>query len=150
MANVTKITVDGVEYEIQGDQGPAGTTFTPSVSEQGVISWTNDGGKENPAPVDIAAAVDGVFEVTVSGSTPVITGANNTRYMCGEVSTISITPPVSGTAEVIFTSGSTAAVLTLPNTVKMPDWWTGVEANRIYDIIITDGVYGAVMSWALV
>lgn len=30
-----------------------GTTFTPSVSEAGVISWTNDGGKTNPTSVNI-------------------------------------------------------------------------------------------------
>ena len=35
-----------------GDARP-GTTFTPAVSEGGVISWTNDGGLENPAPVNI-------------------------------------------------------------------------------------------------
>lgn len=32
-------------------------TFIPSVSEAGVISWTNDGGEQNPSPVDIVAAV---------------------------------------------------------------------------------------------
>lgn len=39
-----------------------GTTFTPSVSEAGVISWTNDGGLPNPDPVDIKgpAGEDGV------------------------------------------------------------------------------------------
>ena len=87
----------------------------------------------------------------VTGSTPSITGVANTRYMCEEVSTISITPPDSGTIEVFFTSGTTPAVLTLPNTVKMPEWFdaTTLEANTIYDIIITDGVYGAVMTWAV-
>lgn len=30
-----------------------GATFIPSVSEEGIISWTNDGGLPNPAPVDI-------------------------------------------------------------------------------------------------
>lgn len=46
-----------------GPQGPAGTdgddgaTFTPAVSSAGVISWTNDGGKQNPQSVDIVAAV---------------------------------------------------------------------------------------------
>lgn len=34
-----------------------GVTFTPSVSSAGVISWTNDGGKQNPQPVDIPALV---------------------------------------------------------------------------------------------
>lgn len=33
-----------------------GTTFIPSVNE-GVLSWTNDGGLENPTPVDIVAEV---------------------------------------------------------------------------------------------
>lgn len=36
-----------------GGTGKPGTTFTPSVSEAGVISWTNDGGMENPTPVNI-------------------------------------------------------------------------------------------------
>lgn len=30
-----------------------GTTFIPSVSEEGIISWTNDGGLPNPEPVNI-------------------------------------------------------------------------------------------------
>lgn len=30
-----------------------GTTFTPSLSTSGVLSWTNDGGLENPTPVNI-------------------------------------------------------------------------------------------------
>lgn len=34
-------------------QGVNGTTYTPSVSAAGVISWTNDGGKDNPKPVNI-------------------------------------------------------------------------------------------------
>lgn len=33
--------------------GKDGTTFTPSVSASGDLSWTNDGGKANPAPVNI-------------------------------------------------------------------------------------------------
>lgn len=32
---------------------PALTTFIPSVSEEGIISWTNDGGLDNPEPRDI-------------------------------------------------------------------------------------------------
>lgn len=34
-------------------KGVNGTTYTPSVSAAGVISWTNDGGKDNPEPVNI-------------------------------------------------------------------------------------------------
>lgn len=36
-----------------GEPGQDGTTFTPSVSADGILSWTNDGGKENPASVNI-------------------------------------------------------------------------------------------------
>lgn len=36
-----------------GTDGADGTTFTPAVSETGVLSWTNDGGLTNPEPVDI-------------------------------------------------------------------------------------------------
>lgn len=31
----------------------AGITFTPSVSDDGIISWTNNGGLDNPEPVNI-------------------------------------------------------------------------------------------------
>ena len=68
--------------------------------------------------------------------------------MCGELYTLNFTPCVSGVCEVIFTSGATPTVLTLPDTVRMPTWWTGVEPNTTYEISIVDGVYGAVMSWS--
>ena len=86
----------------------------------------------------------------VSGTTPSITGQPNVRYICGEVSTLSVTPPSCGSVEVIFSSGSTATTLTVPNTVKWPAWFnaTTLETDVIYDIIITDATYGAVMTWA--
>ena len=34
-----------------------GATFTPAVSDAGVISWTNDAGETNPESVDLVAAV---------------------------------------------------------------------------------------------
>lgn len=37
----------------KGDPGEDGATFTPSVSADGTLSWTNDKGLENPAPVSI-------------------------------------------------------------------------------------------------
>lgn len=36
-----------------GVDGKDGTTFTPSVSASGDLSWTNDGGKDNPATVNL-------------------------------------------------------------------------------------------------
>lgn len=37
----------------QGPKGADGVTFTPSVDASGNLSWTNDGGKANPASVNI-------------------------------------------------------------------------------------------------
>lgn len=87
---------------------------------------------------------------TVTGTTPIIAADPNIKYLCGEVVTLSITPPASGSCEVVFTSGSTATVLTVPNTVKFPPWfdYTNLNTGTIYDIIITDGVYGAVIEYA--
>lgn len=39
-----------------GTDGTNGVTYIPSVSAAGVISWTNDGGQQNPQPVNIKGA----------------------------------------------------------------------------------------------
>lgn len=89
-----------------------------------------------------------VVTVTVSGSTPSITAEDNHRYICGEVATITITPPVSGICAVRFTSGSTAAVLTC--SAQFPDDFdaTALETNTIYEINILDGL-ALVATWAV-
>ena len=101
-------------------------------------------------PASIAAQVDIPLVETVSGTTPTITGQPNVRYVCGEVSTITITPPASGSVDVIFESGSTATTMTVPSTVKWLAWFdaTTLEADTTYEILITDGIYGSVMTWA--
>ena len=45
-----------------GSSGDGGATFIPSVSADGVISWTNDKGLPNPEPVNIKG-VDGYTPV---------------------------------------------------------------------------------------
>lgn len=47
-----KLVVSG-QPGIQGKTGNTGVTFTPHVDSQGNLSWTNDGGLENPATVNI-------------------------------------------------------------------------------------------------
>lgn len=43
-----------IDHPIEdGIPGHDGTTFYPSVDEDGNLSWTNDGAKENPEPVNI-------------------------------------------------------------------------------------------------
>ena len=96
--------------------------------------------------VTVPEAVGSCVEY-ISDSSVTIVGEPNTRYVCGEVTSIDITPPSVGTIDVVFTSGSTIAILTLPSTVKMPEWWGGVEAGYTYELVITDGVYAGVMAW---
>ena len=89
------------------------------------------------------------FVEQITGTTPVIAGIANTRYVCGEVTSISITPPATGIIDVTFTSGTTPAVLTIPNTVTFPAWFdpTALDANKVYEINIVDGVRGVVTTW---
>lgn len=64
---------------LQGENGwpgEDGATFTPHVSEDGVLSWTNDGELNNPTPVSIKGAKGdkgdtgangvGITEITLS------------------------------------------------------------------------------------
>ena len=93
--------------------------------------------------------------VSVSGSTPSITGKSGLRYICGECATLSITAPESGIIDVIFESGSTATVLTVTSAktgVTAVKWVNGfdpssLDANTTYEINIMDGEFGVVGSW---
>lgn len=75
--------VEDAEEETGGFWDPLGgtvqkgTTFTPSVSSAGIISWTNDGGLTNPDPVDIKgpAGTDGVNGS--DGVSPTVSVASN-------------------------------------------------------------------------
>ena len=63
-----------------GGTGADGVTFTPSVSADGIISWTNDGGKDNPAPVNIKgnSGTDGVgIQSVVQTTTSTADGGDN-------------------------------------------------------------------------
>lgn len=41
---------------VMGSSKKGSVVYTPSVSDDGVISWTNNGGLENPEPVNIKGA----------------------------------------------------------------------------------------------
>lgn len=114
----------------------ASATVTKTEDEDGIINLD----------FGLPLASGEVQVVTVTGSNPSITAEYNKRYVCGEVATLTITPATQGCTDVLFTSGTTPTVLNLPNTVKMPSWFT-VEASKTYEINILDGVYGSVMSW---
>lgn len=59
-AALLPVEQDGAASAVKGSvlkSALKGTTFRPSVSAEGVLTWTNDGGLSNPAPVDLVAAV---------------------------------------------------------------------------------------------
>ena len=81
-----------------------------------------------------------------TGTAVTITAAPGGMYKCGTLTSLNFTPSSIGVCDVLFTSGSTATSVTLPNTVKLPSGHTW-EANKIYELNISDGIYAAVMSW---
>lgn len=69
MIQRVKTAVKKIEEQLEegggGGSGENGATFTPSVSSEGVLSWTNDKGLPNPEPINIKGA---------DGKTPYIQG----------------------------------------------------------------------------
>ena len=119
---------------------------TQSASSNAVGTYTNEAKQSIKQMLGVVDSYDSLV-VNVTGTDPVITGSPSYRYNCGEVASLTVTPPTSGTIDIIFTSGTTPTVLDLPSTVKMPSWWIGTEANTTYEICITDATYCGVMSW---
>lgn len=59
-----------------GTPGANGVTFTPHLSADGVLSWTNDGGLANPDPVNIKGAPGAKGDKGNPGSDASVTAAN--------------------------------------------------------------------------
>lgn len=100
--------VDGVDGA-QGAQGAQGVTFTPSVSEAGVLSWTNNGGLTNPASVNIKGATGAAGTAGTAGQdgadgvSPTVAATKS-----GTVTTLTITD-VNGTRTVTINDGAAGA-----------------------------------------
>ena len=80
--------------------------------------------------------------VSVSGTTPTIVAKSGIRYVCGEVASLDFTPPASGICDVVFTSGTTPTVLTVPSTVKWANGFdpSSLDADTTYELNIMDGL----------
>lgn len=154
-----KPTIPTKTSDLQNDSGYITSAPVTSVNGQtGVVSLSaSDVGALSDSTVipsktsdlqnDSGFITEAVTTVTVSGTDPVITAEDNHRYICGEVLTLSFTPCAEGICDVLFTSGTTPTVLTLPQTVKFPDTLT-IEASKTYEINVVDGIYGVVVAWA--
>lgn len=117
--------------------GSDGATFTPSVSDEGVISWTNDKDLPNPDPVDIKgdagpAGADGVgiqsvvqtTEATEDGGSNVITVTKTD----GTTSTFAVRNGSKGSTGPAGADGYTPQ--------KGTDYWTTADQQAIVDDVL--------------
>ena len=151
----------------KGDKGDPGDDYILTAADKAEIAGMIDA----PSEIDDTAGIGdtdktwsankiaselenagSVKVVTVTGTNPVIQAEENTRYVCGEVTTLDITLPASGIVDVVFTSGSTPTVLTIvPPTGQTVKWANGfdptnLDADTTYEINIMDGL-GVAASW---
>ena len=105
-----KITIDGKERPIGGD----GATFRPEVSADGELSWTNNGGLDNPEPVNIRGPQGVQGEPGIQGPPgPAGVGSATEVYSTEETRVgtwIDGKPLYRKCFEVVFPSSSSAVV----------------------------------------
>lgn len=119
----------------QGSDASAAVLYTPQ-------SLTDSQKAQARTNIDAASEV----RATVSGTSVNLDPEIGCCYVCGELTALTVdSSPGTGGWSVRFTSGSTATVLTMPNTVVMPDGFD-VEANTVYEINVLDN-YALVASW---
>lgn len=174
----------------KGERGPAGAHFTPSVTADGDLSWSNDGGLENPATINIrgpqgeqgiqgeqgmqgeqgpagpneistdtATSINGLLKGAggkvaqaaggVDYQTPPVMASSlpasgaaltaNTIYnVSSPVGTYVFTPPASGWAHGMFSTGSSVSV-------SFSGTFMGaaptIEASKAYEFDVFDGVW---------
>lgn len=119
-----------------GSDGEDGATFTPSVSADGVLSWTNDKGLANPDPVNIKGAdgtngtngVDGVNGTDGIDGTTVIVGTTTT----GEAGTSAC---VTGTLNA--ETNTLTLNFTVPKGEKGDAGESGISASITADEVLT-------------
>ena len=93
-----------------GGGGKDGATFVPAVSEAGIISWTNDGGLENPAPVNIMGPKGDTGEPGPQGE-PGEPGAPGSPGDAATVEVGTVTTLPAGSAATVTNSGTASAAV---------------------------------------
>ena len=97
-------------------------------------------------PIDLSAYELKPTVVYPTGSAVAITPEADHDYQCGELTSLTITsPPAQGIYSIVFTSGSTPTVTTIPASIIFPEAFAA-EANTHYEINVLDG-YAVVGSW---
>ena len=131
--------IDPTTNKLYADSVPTKSTVVSGNKEPiNAIALINYAGKKIP-------------KTTVSGTSVTQELTENTFYVFGEVTALTVTLATPADANIMneyhfrFTSGATPAVLTLPAGVTMNETLT-VEANKTYEVSIIDN-YGVWCSW---
>lgn len=103
----------------QGIQGETGPYFTPSVSTDGLLSWTNNGGLVNPSSVNIQGPKGDTGEQGETGPQGPIgpqgekgdQGEQGVQGIPGEAATIQIGTVTSGDTPSVINSGTSQAAV---------------------------------------
>lgn len=122
-----------------GKDGKDGTTFTPSVSAAGDLSWTNDGGKANPAPVNLKGPPGADYTLTDADKTEIAAEA------AAAIAGTSVPAPASAAVGQIvkIKAVDASGKITETEAVDMPTGGGGVD---IWEII-ADYTATEVASW---
>lgn len=143
MDNVTALLAAQKGSSEGGGSNPHAVLYTAQTlsDEQQAQARTNIG-------IDLSAYE---LKPTVEGPTGAsvtITPLNNTIYNCGTLDSLTISnPPASGAYSIVFTSGATPTVTTIPITIRgLEDF--AAEANTLYEINVLDN-RAVVGSWAV-
>lgn len=122
--------LQGVQGE-PGANGANGATFTPSVASDGTLSWTNDGGLDNPPSVNIMGPAGTAWtrDIQISSSELLqLSPLDGHEYYLSEVQSLFMTLPAdtyyefwmeikmsSGPQHMIVTNPSLAYIGTVPS-----------------------------------
>lgn len=98
----------------QGIQGVSGVTFTTSVAADGTISWTNDGGLENPEPQNIKGEKG---EAPIDDAAVSEDSTWSSKQITGGVANVPVTPITSVDDTTNFGLGSANHFYTVKNGV---------------------------------
>ena len=117
-----------------GTNGADGVTYTPAVSEAGVISWTNDGGRANPPSVNIKGAdgtngtngVDGVTFTPSVSSAGVISWTNDGGRTNPQSVNIKGETGATGAATYTYVKWASQQPTSDNDMGDIPDEWMGI------------------------
>lgn len=133
------VLVDNKVYSLNvvENGGAEGNVHSPTTAASVVVAVSQMNSNQKLAMLN-SLELTAETTVTVSSTTPTITPEANTLYNCGTLTRLTITdPPASGAYSIVFTSGATPTVTTIPATILGLENFAA-EANTLYEINVLD------------